>query len=103
MSDASLQQLRELANSDQALQLALAGAADAAELKAIASQRGIQLSDSAAQQWLSDAAPMAASLSPEELDAISEGLSLTDEELDAVAGGTNGGEAVVGLTGEAFF
>jgi PP-loop superfamily ATP-utilizing enzyme len=101
MSDASLHQLRELAGSDQALQLALAGATDAAEVQAIANQRGIQLNDSAAQQWLADAAPMAAELSPEELEAISEGLSLTDEDLAAVAGGQTGGEAIIGLAGEA--
>ena len=103
MNDASLRQLRDLAANDQALQLALAGATDAAELQAIASQRGIQLSDNDAQQWLSEASPMAASLSAEELDAISEGLSLTDEELDAVAAGETGGEAIVGLAGEALF
>jgi hypothetical protein len=98
MSDASLQQLRELAANDQALQLALAAAANTAELQAIANQRGIALSEGEAQQWLATAAPLAAELSPEELDAISEGLSLTDEELDAVAAGESGGEAIVGLT-----
>ena len=99
MSDASLQQLRDLAATDQALQLALAAAANTAELQAIANQRGIALSDSAAQQWLAAAAPMAAELSPEELDALRDGLSLTDEELDAVAAGESGGEAAAGMFG----
>ena len=103
MNDASLQQLRDLAANDQVLQLALAAAANTTELQAIASQRGIALSEADAQQWLADAAPMAAALSPEELDAISEGLSLTDAELDAVASGESGGEAIVGLAGEALF
>lgn len=97
MSDTSLQKLRELAANDQVLQLALAAATDASELQAIASQRGIALSEADAQQWLADAEPIAASLSQEELDAISEGLSLTDEELDAVASGETGGEAIVGF------
>ena len=101
MSDTSLQQLRELAATDEVLQLALAAATDAAELQAIASQRGIALSEGEAQQWLADAAPMAAALSPEELDAISEGLSLTDEELDAVAGGCVGEAAMIDVVGEA--
>jgi hypothetical protein len=103
MNDASVQQLRDLAANDQVLQLALAAATNTAEVQAIASQRGIALSEGDAQQWLTTAAPMAAALSPDELDAISQGLSLTDEELDAVAAGETGGEAIVGMAGEGLF
>lgn len=103
MNDASVQQLRDLAANDQVLQLALAAATNTAEVQAIANQRGIALSEGDAQQWLTTAAPMAAALSPDELDAISQGLSLTDEELDAVAAGETGGEAIVGMAGEGLF
>ena len=99
MTHSSLQQLRELADNDQVLQLALDGAADASELQAIASQRGIALSSSEAEQWLAAGGSATSGLSLEELDAISEGLSLSDEDLDAIAAGETGGEAI--MVGEA--
>ena len=91
----SLQQLRELVRTDAALRQALAGAADAAELQSIGQQRGISLSADEAQQWLATEVASADGLSPEALNAISEGLSLTDEDLDGIAGGETGGEAIV--------
>lgn len=95
MSKTSFEQLRDLAQQDDALQLALAGAANTSELQAIASQRGIALSEGDAQLWLTAVAASATNLTPEELDAISEGLSLTDDELDSIAGGQIGvGEAL---------
>ena len=103
MSETALLQLRDLAANDEVLQLALAAAANTADLQAIASQRGLELSELEAQQWLDAAAPMTEALSPEELAAISEGLSLTDEDLAAVSGGQTGGESIVGQAGEALF
>jgi hypothetical protein len=99
MSTNALNQLRDLARQDTALQLALEGAADAAELQSIAAQRGMDLSASEAEQWLSSQAALAAALSAEELDALAMGLSdpdqtadlLNDEQLSAI----NGGEALL--------
>lgn len=94
----SLDQLRDLARTDEALNLALAGASDAADVQSIGQQRGISLSEAEAKQWLASEARAAEALSPEELNAISEGLSLSDEDLDAIAGGGGfpGGEALIG-------
>ena len=94
MSSPSLQQLRDLADTDSVLQVALAGATTISEVQAIASQRGITLDEVAAKQWLDDAAPNSPTLSPEELAAISEGLSLTDDDLEAIAGGFTGEAAM---------
>ena len=102
MASSPFSQLHDLAREDASLRLALAAAMDSSELKAIASQRGILLSDSEAQQWLADATQSGASLTPEELEAITDGLSLTDEELDSIAAGQlPGGEALLGYAGEA--
>lgn len=95
MSISLLQQLRDLADADPVLQVALAGARTTTEIQAIASQRGITLDELEANQWLDDVAPGSPTLSPEELAAISEGLSLTDDDLEAIASGESGGEAAM--------
>jgi hypothetical protein len=95
MASKDLDQLRDLARQDPALQLALDAATDANAVQGIAQQRGLALSGAEAVQWLAEQAALAASLSPAELDALSQGLSdasdntreLSDLQLEEVAGG----------------
>lgn len=100
MSISSLQQLRNLADTDPVLQVALAGTRTVSEIQAIASQYSIHLDDVEANQWLDDAAPDSPTLSSEELAAISEGLSLTDNDLETIAGGAGVGEAAYEYAGD---
>jgi hypothetical protein len=106
----ALNQLRDLARQDDALQRALDRADTAAELQRIAEQRGLSLSAADAEEWFLNQAAMAAALSTEELDALSQGLSnpdrntISDVQLEAVSGGQDlGGEALMGeaIVGEA--
>lgn len=95
MASDALSQLLDLARQDTALQLALDGAADASDLQTLAAQLGLSLSEAGAEQWFSNKdAMVSAALSPEELDALSQGLCdpdlaarLGDDQLAAVAGG----------------
>jgi hypothetical protein len=109
MSSGTLAQLRELARQDEALRMALDAATTASELRAIALQHNLELSDAELQPWLESRAGQGDSLPEEVLETLSRGLSATDEAaesnalsddaLAAISGGGMAGEAL--MVGEA--
>ena len=105
MALSSPDQLRDRARQDDALRLALAEASEPAELLRIANAQNIRLSEAEAEQWLTSQQALETALSPEELDALSQGLSdpgatpLSNNELAVAAGGeatASHGEALMG-------